>query len=54
MGCAEAMMEGEVGAVLIANTAWCDFFFDVAWDRTVVAVLPKQRRVKVLLATDTD
>lgn len=34
--------------------AWSDFFFDVAWDRTFIAINPKGQTVHVLLATDTD
>jgi hypothetical protein len=51
--CAQALA-GEPCAVLLSEHAWCNFFFDVAWDFSVVVVSPVARRVKVLLATDTD
>ena len=52
--CMEALTEGGLCAVLLANTAWCEFFFDVAWDRSVVIANARRKQVNVLLATDTD
>ncbi len=52
---AQELLESEPGAAAyIAYVAWCEFFLDVAWDCTVVVVSPQAKRVKVLLATDTD
>jgi hypothetical protein len=51
---AETLVPGEAGAILVAESAWCRHFFDVAWDHTVVTVMPETRRIQVLLATDTD
>jgi hypothetical protein len=39
---------------LHSDFAWCRFFFDVAWDVTVVVIRPAAAQVTVLLATDTD
>lgn len=50
----QALTGGELCTVLLANTAWCEFFFDVAWDRSVVIVNATRNQVSVLLATDTD
>jgi hypothetical protein len=36
------------------DTAWCEFFHDVAWDVTAVILSPARSRATVLLATDTD
>jgi hypothetical protein len=52
--CAQALMDGEDARAFTANTVWCQFFHDVAWDQSVVVVVPSRQRVKVLLATDTD
>lgn len=37
-----------------SHRAWCEFFFDVAWDRSWVVVDKLMRLVHVLCATDTD
>jgi hypothetical protein len=37
---------------LLSESAWSDFFFDVAWDVSVIAV--ERPSITVLLATDTD
>jgi hypothetical protein len=43
------------GSLLFSSNApWSDFFFDVAWDYTWVLIHPSQKRIHVLLATDTD
>lgn len=36
------------------DSAWSDFFHDVAWDSTWVLIVPKDRLIHVILATDTD
>jgi hypothetical protein len=51
---AETLVPEEAGAILVAESAWCGHFFDVARDHTVVTVMPETRRIQVLLATDTD
>ncbi|MEL6431645.1 MAG: DUF6183 family protein [Planctomycetota bacterium] len=54
--CADAMVDGRLdGAnVFATNEPWCDFFYDVAWDVTLVTFVPQTRRLRVLIATDTD
>ena len=51
-GAALAMLPAG-GVVFASESAWCDFFMDIAWDLTVVAV-GKDARITMLLATDTD
>ncbi|MBL8622474.1 MAG: hypothetical protein JNK64_14270 [Myxococcales bacterium] len=51
---ARELMDAPDALVLIARSAWCEFFHDVAWDVTVVVLAPSRRQVKLLLATDVD
>jgi hypothetical protein len=53
---AEVLLEGdfEEPTVFVSESAWSSFFFDVAWDYTVMVIDAKRRRIEVLLATDTD
>jgi hypothetical protein len=37
-----------------SNTPWAEFFMDVAWDHTWILTQLEERRVHVILATDTD
>jgi hypothetical protein len=48
---ARELIEG-VEAACISENAWCGFFYDLAWDRSVVVLLPG--RVRILLASDCD
>jgi hypothetical protein len=38
----------------IANSAWSDYFYDVAWDYTWVLINKSVGTIHVILATDTD
>ena len=53
---AEALLaeDFETPHVFLSNVAWSSFFCDVAWDYSWVIVRPADRRIEVLLATDTD
>ena len=53
---AEVLLEGdfERSTVFVSESSWSSYFFDVAWDLTVVVVDAKRRRIDVLMATDTD
>ncbi len=53
---AEALLaeDFETPQVFVSNVAWSSFFCDVAWDYSWVIVRPADRRIEVLLATDTD
>ena len=44
----------EDSLVFVSHSAWCGFFFDVAWDYTWVVLNKKTRLLHVLMATDTD
>lgn len=44
----------EESLVFEGHSAWCGFFFDVAWDYTWVVLNKKTRLLHVLMATDTD
>jgi hypothetical protein len=50
-GAARELLDGAEGAYL-SESAWCGFFHDVAWDRSVVVLPPG--RVRILLASDSD
>ena len=56
MTAAEVLLEGdfEEPTVFVSESAWSSFFFDVAWDSTVMVIDAKRRRLDVLLAKDTD
>ncbi|RZI56927.1 MAG: hypothetical protein EOP37_22325 [Rubrivivax sp.] len=44
----------EESKVFVAHSAWSAFFFDVAWDYTCLVIQPANRKIHVVLATDTD
>ena len=37
-----------------SGCAWCDLFYDVAWDSTFIVLNKKERQLHILTATDTD
>lgn len=51
---AAALLPDGDDLALLAETAWCDFFLDAAWDLTVVTVCRETETVTALLATDAD
>ncbi len=44
----------EESLVFECNSAWCSFFFGVAWDYTWVVLNKRTRLLHVLMATDSD
>ena len=40
--------------VFESHTAWCDYFYDVAWDYTYVVLNKKTRVLHIMIATGTD
>ena len=42
------------GRILACESAWSDFFHDVAWDVTLVVYRPEDYYLGILLATDVD
>ena len=44
----------EESLVFKSHSAWCGFFFDVAWNYTWVVLNKKTRLLHILMATDTD
>lgn len=56
LAAAEVLLDGDFDGpgVFVSESAWSSFFFDVAWDYTVLVIDAKRRRIDVLLATDTD
>jgi len=48
----ELLDEGGADAAYISESAWCGFFHDLAWDRSLVVLL--HGRVRILLASDCD
>ena len=43
-----------VAPLLVVPNSWCGFFFDVAWDLTVLGISARERAIFALCATDTD
>jgi hypothetical protein len=53
---AELLLAGdfENPLVFVSQIPWSTFFCDVAWDYTWLIVRPGDRRIEVIIATDTD
>lgn len=43
-----------VERLLLVPSAWCGFFFDVAWDLTALGISARDGTIYALCATDTD
>ena len=50
------LLDGNFDNCLVfeARGAWCNFFYDVAWDYTWVILNKEKRLLHVIMATDTD
>ncbi len=53
---AAELLAGDYEETIVARcqSAWSDFFMDVAWDFTAVVVSKPRRLIHTILATDTD
>jgi hypothetical protein len=53
---AESLLAGDFESplVFVSGLPWSSFFYDVAWDYTWLILRPGDRRIEVILATDTD
>jgi hypothetical protein len=53
---AESLLAGDFDnpQVFVSHTPWSTFFHDVAWDYTWLIARPGDRRIEVIIATDTD
>ena len=40
--------------ILYSGSAWSSFFYDVAWDHTIVVYLPAGNTINIIMATDVD
>jgi hypothetical protein len=54
VACAEELLGNQEGVAYVAHGAWCDFFYDIAWDYSLFVLVPSAKRVTVVCATDTD
>jgi len=41
-------------SVFINGQCWCEYFHDIAWDRTVVVLDKRKRLIHIMMSTDTD
>jgi hypothetical protein len=50
------MTNGDLNSAIIlsSNSSWSTFFYDVAWDHTIVVYVPSKNFMSIILATDTD
>lgn len=53
---AELLVGGDFDgpSAFFSHLPWSTFFYDVAWDYTWIIVRPRDRRIEVIVATDTD
>ncbi len=53
---AESLLRGDFDhqQVFVSQLPWSSFFYDVAWDYTWIIIRPKDKRIEVIIATDTD